>query len=53
MPLTMRPTGLSSGIDKDRKDWTIFDDGKAPTLAVAKAKFETAWQTLAGVGAGE
>jgi hypothetical protein len=28
MPLTMRPTGLSSGIDKDRKDWTIFDDGK-------------------------
>jgi hypothetical protein len=79
MPLTMRATGLSSGIDKDRKDWSIFDEGepvgriyedasastpaalrwfwsvtvyvnpkagivtsgKVPTLAVAKAKFET------------
>jgi hypothetical protein len=28
MPLTMRPTGLSSGVDKDRQDWTIFDDGE-------------------------
>jgi hypothetical protein len=28
MPLTMRATGLSSSpVDKDRKDWTIFDDG--------------------------
>ena len=29
MPLTMRPTGLSSSpVDKDRQDWTIFDDGE-------------------------
>ena len=83
MPLTMRPTGLSSSpVDKDRQDWTIFDagapvgriyedasastpaelrwfwsvtvyvnpeagivtSGKALTLAVAKAQFETAWR---------
>jgi hypothetical protein len=24
MPLTMRPTGLGSGIDKDRFDYTVF-----------------------------
>jgi hypothetical protein len=24
MPLTMRPTGLGSGIDKDRADYTVF-----------------------------
>ena len=24
MPLTMRPTGLGSGIDKDRQDYTIY-----------------------------
>jgi hypothetical protein len=24
MPLTMRPTGLASPIDKDRQDYTIF-----------------------------
>ena len=24
MPLTMRPTGLGSGIDKDRPDYTVF-----------------------------
>ena len=24
MPLTMRPTGLSSGIDKDRPDYTVY-----------------------------
>ena len=73
---------VSSPVDKDRQDWTIFDagepvgriyedasastypelrwfwsvtvyvnpstgivtSGKVPTLAVAKAKFETAWQ---------
>jgi hypothetical protein len=23
MPLTMRPTGLGSGIDKDRPDYTV------------------------------
>ena len=28
MPLTMRPTGLSSGVHKDRQDWTVFDDGE-------------------------
>ena len=28
MPLTMRPTGLSSGVNKDQQDWTIFDDSK-------------------------
>ena len=28
MPLTMRPTGLASGVDKDWQDWTIFDDGE-------------------------
>jgi hypothetical protein len=27
MPLTMRPTGLSSGIDKDRPDYTVCKDG--------------------------
>jgi hypothetical protein len=24
MPVTMRPTGLGSGIDKDRPDYTVF-----------------------------
>ena len=24
MPLTMRPTGLSSGVDEDRPDFTIY-----------------------------
>ena len=24
MPLTMRPNGLGSGIDKDRPDYTVF-----------------------------
>ena len=24
MPLTMRPTGLGSGIDKDRPDYAVF-----------------------------
>ena len=24
MPLTMRPSGLSSGIDKDRPDYTVY-----------------------------
>jgi hypothetical protein len=24
MPLTMRPTGLGAGIDKDRPDYTVF-----------------------------
>ena len=24
MPLTMRPTGLASPIDKDRQDYTIY-----------------------------
>jgi hypothetical protein len=24
MPLTMRPSGLGSGIDKDRLDYTVF-----------------------------
>jgi hypothetical protein len=28
MPLTMRPTGMASGVDKDRQDWTMFDDGE-------------------------
>ena len=27
MPLTMRPTGLGSGIDKDRPDYTVFTGG--------------------------
>src|SRR6185312_5033772 len=29
MPLTMRPTGLGAGIDKDRQDFTIFSGGWA------------------------
>ena len=24
MPLTMRPSGLGAGIDKDRPDYTVF-----------------------------
>ena len=24
MPLTMRPTGLGAGIDKDRQDFTVY-----------------------------
>ena len=24
MPLTMRPTGLGAGIDKDRPDYTVY-----------------------------
>jgi hypothetical protein len=24
MPLTMRPTGLASGIDKDRPDYSVY-----------------------------
>ena len=27
MPLTLRPTGLGSGIDKDRQDFTIYSGG--------------------------
>ena len=27
MPLTMRPTGLGSGIDKDRADYTVYCGG--------------------------
>ena len=27
MPLIMRPTGLGSGIDKDRPDYTVFCGG--------------------------
>ena len=27
MALTMRPTGLGSGIDKDRQDYTIYSGG--------------------------
>jgi hypothetical protein len=29
MALTIRPTGLGSGIDKDRQDFTIFSGGWA------------------------
>ena len=29
MPLTMRPTGLGAGIDKDRPDYTVFCGGWA------------------------
>ena len=29
MPLTMRPTGLGAGIDKDRPDFTIYCGGWA------------------------
>ena len=29
MPLTMRPTGLGAGIDKDRPDYTIYCGGWA------------------------
>jgi hypothetical protein len=29
MPLTMRPTGLGAGIDKDRQDFTIYSGGWA------------------------
>ena len=27
MPLTMRPTGLGAGIDKDRPDYTVYCGG--------------------------
>jgi len=27
MPLKMRPTGLGSGIDKDRADYTVYCGG--------------------------
>jgi hypothetical protein len=27
MALTMRPTGLGSGIDKDRQDYTVYTGG--------------------------
>ena len=30
MPLTMRPTGLGAGIDKDRPDYTVYSgDGRS------------------------
>ena len=29
MALTLRPTGLGAGIDKDRQDFTIFSGGWA------------------------
>ena len=29
MPLTMRPTNLGAGIDKDRQDFTIYSGGWA------------------------
>jgi hypothetical protein len=30
MPLTMRPTGLGSGIDKDRPDYAVYCGGLVP-----------------------
>ena len=27
MPLKLRPTGLGSGIDKDRQDYTVYTGG--------------------------
>ena len=29
MPLTLRPTGLGAGIDKDRPDYTVYSGGWA------------------------
>jgi len=29
MPLTLRPSGLGAGIDKDRQDFTIYSGGWA------------------------
>ena len=28
MALTMRPTGLSSGVNEDQQDWTVLDEGR-------------------------
>ena len=33
MPLTMRPTGLGAGIDKDRQDFTVEPWWLTPRLA--------------------
>jgi hypothetical protein len=33
MALTMRPTGLGTGIDKDRPDFTVYSGGWVPPRA--------------------
>jgi hypothetical protein len=42
MPLTMRPTGLGAGIDKDRQDFTVFSGGWAVGPA-ATARVDSLW----------
>ena len=34
MALTMRPTGLGSGIDKDRQDYTVYTEGGASAASM-------------------
>ena len=41
MPLTVRPTGLGSGIDKDRPDYTVYCDAAA-SMKLAEALRELA-----------
>ena len=44
--LTLRSTGLGSGIDKDRPDYIVYCGGWAvglATLGVAKAEFQKSW----------
>ena len=36
MPLTVRPTGLGAGIDKDRQDFTIFSGGWAVACSLIR-----------------
>ena len=41
MPLTMRPTGLGAGIDKDRPDYTIYSravTGRAGLLVLVPTR---------------
>jgi hypothetical protein len=59
MPLTMRPTGLASPVDKDQQDFTIYSGDCAMgriyesamhlrgPAAVAEAPVAAAWDTAA------
>jgi hypothetical protein len=47
MALTMRPTGLGSGIDKDRQDYTFTPEGGT---SAASMRCEAATRSRAKVG---
>ena len=40
MPLKMRPTGLGSGIDKDRPDYTVYCGGWRTARCMIRPQYE-------------